>query len=356
MAGEPLIKVRNLTVRFGTKTILDEVNVDINKNDIFGIVGLSGSGKTTLLNTIIGSLEPVSGEVFYKIEPEIKKKRKKKGKKSIDELKPKAELKPVLKNLMRVRQVFGFAAQEPSFYPELTVVENLRYFSAMYNIPKETYDKNIDILLELVGLVHSKSLTADKLSGGMQKRLDIACSLVHNPKVLILDEPTADLDPILRRSMWNMINKINAKGTTIVVASHFLRDISTFCSRIGIIHNQKMMKVGTPEEIRDLYTKDEEIHLETHPGDYDAIIRALKKIKGFKISKITNKGHELVIYTPDSIKVLHNLLHIIDKKKEHLIDVDVNKPTLREVFESFVKEDNKEKGNEKENSEIKTKK
>lgn len=339
MAGEPLIKVRNLTVRFGTKTILDEVNLDINKNDIFGIVGLSGSGKTTILNTIIGSLEPVSGEVFYKIETKIKKK-KKKGKKLEDVPKPRAEFKPVLNNLITVRQVFGFAAQEPSFYPELTVMENLAYFSAMYNLPKEMIDKNVGTLLELVGLVHSKDLEAKRLSGGMQKRLDIACSLVHNPKVLILDEPTADLDPILRRSMWDMINKINSKGTTIVIASHFLRDISSFCSRIGIIHNQKIMKVGTPEEIRDLYTKDEEIHLETHPGNYDSIIRALKKIKGLKISKIVNKGHELAIYTPDSIKVLHNLLHIIDKKKEHLIDVDVNKPTLREVFESFVKEDN----------------
>jgi len=122
------------------------------------------------------------------------------------------------------------------------------------------------------------------------------------------------------------------------VASHFLRDMATLCTRIGILHNQKIDKIGTPHHIRSLYTKDEEIHLETQPGDYADIVNKLKKIKGLHLSKIDNKGHKLIIYTPDPMSVLHNLLHIVNKKKEHLVDVDVNKPTLIEVFESFVKE------------------
>lgn len=330
MVKEQLIKINNLSVIFDKKMILDEVNLEINNGDIFGIVGLSGSGKTTLLNTLIGFLEPASGEVLFKIK--VPKKD--------DKTKFDLELRPVLKNLQKVRQVFGFAAQEPSFYRQLTLLENLEYFSSLYSIPKDVSKKNIDTVLDLVGLIHSKKLLASKLSGGMQKRMDIACALVHNPEVLILDEPTSDLDPILRKQMWQLIRKINKKGTTVVMASHFLRDMSNICSRIGILHNHKIERVGTPDHIRSLYTKDEEIHLETHPGDYTDIVAKLKKIKGLHLSKVINKGHKLVIYTPDAIHVLHNLIHIIDKKKEHLVDVDVNKPTLREVFESFVKEEN----------------
>lgn len=325
-----LIKIKNLTFKFGKKIILDDINLDIYKGEIFGIVGLSGSGKTTLLNTLIGFLEPVSGEIFYKVTEEKKKK---------GEIQKVSELKPILKNLNKVRQVYGFAAQVPSFYPQLTVVENLEYFGSMYSLQKEVRNKNIETILEIVGLQNSKKLRSDKLSGGMQKRLDIACSLIHSPETLILDEPTSDLDPILRKQMWDLIKKINKQGTTVVIASHFLRDMSDLCSRIGILHNNKIERVGTPDHIRSLYTKDEEIHLETHPGDYSDIVAKLKKVKGLHISKISNRGHKLIIYTPDSIKVLHSLLHIIDKKKEHLIDVDVEKPTLREVFESFVTEE-----------------
>jgi len=327
MAMEPLIQVKNLTVRFGKSLVLDNINVDINKGEIFGVVGLSGSGKTTLLNTLIGFLEPSSGEVLYKIE-----QKGKKGKKQ------EPEFRPVLKNLLKVRQVFGFAAQEPSYYPQLTVMENLQYFSSMYSLPKAVRNKNTETVLELVGLGYSKKLLADKLSGGMQKRLDIACSLVHNPEVLILDEPTADLDPILRGQMWELIKRINKKGTTIAIASHFLNDMETFCTRIGILHNHKIDRIGTPDHIKSLYTSDEEIHIETHPGDYVNIVSKLRRIKGLQIPRIVNKGHKLIIYTPHSMKVLHHLLHIVEKEKEHLIDVDVNKPTLKEVFESFVRE------------------
>lgn len=327
MAKEALIKVKDLTVSFGKSVVLKNIDFEINKGEVFGIVGLSGSGKTTLLNTLIGFLEPVSGEILYKIEPEKKKGKKKEP-----------EFNPIMKNLLKVRQVFGFAAQEPSFYPQLTVVENLQYFSSMYSLPKDMRNKNINTVLELVGLGYSKNLRSDRLSGGMQKRLDIACSLVHNPKVLILDEPTADLDPILRGQMWDLIKRINSKGTTVVVASHFLQEIETFCTRIGILHNHKIERIGTPDHIRNLYSRNEEIHLETQPGDYVDIVNRLRKVRGLHISKIVNKGHKLVIYTMDSMEVLHNLLHIVEKKNEQLIDVDVNKPTLKEVFESFVKE------------------
>ena len=152
MAGEPLIKVRNLTVRFGTKTILNEVDLDINKNDIFGIVGLSGSGKTTILNTLIGSLEPVSGEVFYKIEPEIKKKRKKKkSKKSADVPKPKAEFRPVLKNLMRFL-LHTNTRRHPNFEIDRIQFQDPKAFSMLAHEPSHLLSKQFRQYLQLQNL------------------------------------------------------------------------------------------------------------------------------------------------------------------------------------------------------------
>ena len=170
----------------------------------------------------------------------------------------------------------------------------------------------------------------------MYKRQGIACSLIHNPKILILDEPTADLDPFLRKEMWNLIKRINEQGTTVILASHFLSELEEICTRIGILHNGKIVEVGTPNELKDRYSKSDEIHLETASRNYARIARLLRKEK-LDIKLISTEGHKMIIYTPKAEKVLHHLLHIIEKSDDKLIDVDVNRPSLREVFESLVK-------------------
>jgi ABC-2 type transport system ATP-binding protein len=324
MQQEAIIKLSDITVSYGKHIVFDEASVDIFEGDLFGVVGLSGSGKTTLLNTIIGFIDPIDGDVLFRL------KSMRKGQETL-------EYVPIRKNLLKVRKLFGFAAQEPSFYMKLTVRENLDYFASMYGLKKHVRANNIKTVLELVGLERYQNLLSDQLSGGMKKRLDIACSLIQNPEVLILDEPTSDLDPLLRMEMWDLIKKINKKGTTIIISSHFLNEMEKLCSRIGIINNKKIDLVGTPDYIRGLYTKDEEIHVETVPGNYEEIIRQIHKTEGLKISNILNKGHELVIYTQEPVEVLYTLLHLIKKHKEHLVDISVTRPSLSEVFESLLK-------------------
>ncbi|MBW2971252.1 ABC transporter ATP-binding protein [Candidatus Woesearchaeota archaeon] len=343
MGSRSIISVSNLKMTFGKMLVLKDVNLEIEEGEIFGVVGLSGSGKTTFLNLLAGVLEPDSGDVKYRLPEKPKKKKKKEDKKAAN--KPnKAEqedssMKSVRKKPLKVRQVFGFAAQEPSFYMQLTVKENLNYFSSMYGMDRKTRKENIETVLGLVGLDNFSKLRAGQLSGGMKKRLDIACSMVHNPRVLILDEPTSDLDPLLREQMMQIIRKININGTTVIVASHFLKDMERLCNRIGILHNNTIGTIGTPDHIKRLYTKNDEIHIETFPGKYDDITKKLQHAKGAKISKIVNLGHKLVIYTPEAIKVMHHVLEILQKSDEHLIDIDLAKPTLREVFETLVKGD-----------------
>jgi len=326
---EAMIKLNGITVAYGKNTVFENTNLEIYKGELFGIVGLSGSGKTTLLNTIIGLLEPTEGEILFRVE-------------ETEKADATSKYKPLSQDLLRIRKLFGFAAQEPSFYQRLTLRENLDYFASMYGLNESVKKNNIKTVLELVGLENCRDMQADHLSGGMRKRLDIACALIQNPEILILDEPTSDLDPLLRMQMWELIKKINKNGTTIIISSHFLNEMEKLCSRIGIINQKKIDMVGSFDYIRDQFTRDEEVHVETIPGSYDEITKALNKIDGLKISKIINKGHELVIFTRETVDVLYNLLGLIKRMKEHLIDISVTKPTLSEVFETLMKE----KGNE----------
>jgi ABC-2 type transport system ATP-binding protein len=311
-----LIKFNNVTKQFGEHTILNNITFNVDAGDIFGIIGLSGSGKTTLLNSIIGFLPLDSGDVLFRSSRAD-------------------DFNSVFKKQAHAMKTIGFAPQDPSFYSRLTAEENLHHFGILYNIPKNLRTETVQKLLELTELEDSKDTFAQNLSGGMQRRLGIACSLIHDPQIVILDEPTADLDPLLRKEMCNLISKINEKGTTVIIASHFLSDMESLCNKIGILHNGQLIEVGTPDELKDMYSKNEEIHLETISGNYAKIIRDLSKEK-LDIARITQEEHKLVIFTKKAEKVLHRLLHIVEKNNEKLVDVDVNKPSLREVFESLV--------------------
>jgi ABC-2 type transport system ATP-binding protein len=320
-----VIQVNNVTKRFGPKTILNKVNLKIYSGEIFGIIGLSGTGKTTLLNTLIGFLRPEAGDVLFKLEHLLEYKDDKNSYRS------------VFQNPQDVKVSFGFAAQTPSFYYKLTARENLDYFGTLYGISKDVRKTNGDILLQLMGLFESRDVPAGFLSGGMKKRLDIACALIHDPKILILDEPTADLDPILRKQMWQLIKQINEKGTTILLSSHFLDELEQLCDRVGILYNGRILTAGTPDEIKSFYQKEEEIKLETSPGRYDMIISALKRItKDLAIKKMAVEDNKLIIYTQQAEKSLHEILHILEQHEEVLIDVIVEKPTLREVLEKLI--------------------
>ncbi|MEM4397619.1 MAG: ABC transporter ATP-binding protein, partial [Candidatus Woesearchaeota archaeon] len=224
---QTILKIENLKKKFANNLILNNVSFDIKKGEIIGLIGMSGVGKTTFLNMLIGFIKPDEGNVFYFDET---------GSYSVYENQDKIKLK------------FGFASQLPSFYSKLSVYENLDYFGSLYGLSKEARKQNINVLLKMVELESSKDKLAEKLSGGMQRRLDIACSLIHNPDILILDEPTSDLDPIIAKQIWNLLHKINKLGTTLIVASHNFSDLEFFCTRIAILSKSEI-KIGTLFEL-----------------------------------------------------------------------------------------------------------
>lgn len=318
-----IVKLVNLSKNFMGNKVLDNLNLDINEGEIFGIIGVSGSGKTTLLNTMIGFISPDDGEVLFRLFHLLEYK-------GTDE-----NFRSVIRNSIDAKKTFGYATQKPSFYPQLTVNENLDYFGSMYGLSKDSRKSNIKTLLALMNLTEWKDSLAKNLSGGMSRRLDIACALVHDPKILLLDEPTSDLDPHLAKQIWELIREINRKGTTIILSSHHLSELELYCTRVGILDQGKFLTVGTPFDVKDNFSKNEEIHLMTLSGNYDEII---KKLKEKDIIEMINKGSELVIKTEKPEKVLHRALHVIEELNESLIDANIRKPTLDDIFEFIAKQ------------------
>jgi len=307
MAEAPFIQLENVTKIFGKNLVLNNVSLNISYKEIFGIIGKSGSGKTTLLWILIGFLKPERGRVLFQSR----------------------NIKDDEKN---VRQQFGFTAQAGSFYPKLTVKENLEYFGTMYNLSVSEIQDKIPELLKLVDLENKENIVASKLSSGMQKRLDIACGIIHDPKVLILDEPTEDLDPVLRRDLLSLLKKINKeKEVTIIITSHLLTEMENFCTKMAIIHNRTILAQGSVNELKDMYSKNYEIVFETESAKYGNLMAMIKKRKD--VEDVKTRYNKLVIYTKEPESVLKEILAI---KKEGLVDLDINKPSLNEVFESLV--------------------
>jgi ABC-2 type transport system ATP-binding protein len=310
-----LIKLKGVTKEYRGHAVLQDVNLKIESGDLFGIVGQSGSGKTTLLNLVAGFLSPSKGEVVY-VSKVTQKERNLK------------------KDLHKIKKYIGFTPQHNSFYHKLTVLENLKHFGKLYNVKPSTLKDNIKNLLIFTHLVDYRHMLAEELSGGMQKRLDLSCSLVHRPKILILDEPTADVDPILQKEILFLLKEVNKQGITIIIASHHLEGIESICNKIAIIHQGKVHSQGLIDDVKKPFLKD---HFTINmPSNKDKSM-LIEKLKKLSIKKILDNDDNLVIY-PDNVEsAIGNLLNIIKEENLLLHDMDIRKPSLREIFENIAK-------------------
>ncbi len=315
------LRIKNLTKELGNHIILDNITFDVKKGEIFGVIGMSGSGKTTLLSHLIGFLEPDEGEIYYRPADAISDSEK--------------ELKHLHENVYQVRQTFGFAPQTPSFYPKLTVEENLMHFGSLHHLDKKALKQNTAHLLELTQLTDHKNKLADQLSGGMQRRLSIICGMIHKPDILILDEPTADLDPVLSAETWKLITEINKLGTTIIVASHFLQELEAMCDRIAIIHNGKLIEYGTIEQIKQKFGHNTtEIRVETEASNFSKVLNIVSKKN---IANVRKEDRKLVLYTKNPQKTLLELAKAIRHGRLTVKSLELNRPTLTEVFGGIAK-------------------
>ena len=230
MVDSELIKFKGVSKKFKKNLIVDSLNFNIPEGEITGLIGSSGSGKTTILKLLVGAYKPTKGEVIY-----LKKN--------------------ILKEVKNVEKYFGFATEQGSFYGKLTVLENIFYFGKLQKMKKKDIKKESKRLLKLVGLDNAKNTLAEDLSMGMKKRLDITCALIHQPEILVMDEPTSDLDPVLRKEIMNLIKQINKKGTTIILTTQILEEADELMHHILILHDRKIVEDGDPKKIMEKHEK-----------------------------------------------------------------------------------------------------
>ena len=311
-----LIELKEVGKKLGKSSILEDVNIIIEEGDILGIIGRSGSGKTTLLNLIAGFLEPSSGDVLHSF-------------------KVTEAPKSLHTNLHQIKEQIGYAPQHNSFYPKLTVIENLLHFGQLYKMPKETLHNNIKSLLQATELAGHENKLAEHLSGGMQKRLDIACSLVHKPRLLVLDEPTADLDPVLQKDIMNFLAHVNKQGVTLVIASHHLNLMEKVCNKVAIVHKGRVHSHGYLDEIRKPFLS-ENFTISLSPGDNKE--RFISILKTLPVDKIIDRQNHIIVHPKNINKTVTGLLTMIQDENLYLHDLDIRRPSLDEIFEKITRE------------------
>ena len=311
------IQLKEVGKSFNKSKVLQGVNVVIEEGDVFGIIGQSGSGKTTLLNMISGFLEPSEGEVVYFSRVDHTPKN-------------------LNKNFAKIKKHIGFTPQHTSFYPKLTVHENLIHFGKMYGLDSKTLETNAQSLLEFTGLKGQEKKLAEHLSGGMKKRLDISCSLMHKPKLLILDEPTADLDPITQEEIIDLIRDVNKQGVTVVIASHHLESLERICNKLAIVHNGQVKGYGQMETVLQPYMKDNFTFNVRVGKDKDRLVNLVRRLPD---TKIMDQGHQLAITSRNPELAMVALMRIIKQENLYLHDLDLHKPSLREVLTKIAQQE-----------------
>ncbi len=304
------IELKNVVKSFGKNKVLDKINFFVGENEILGLIGKSGAGKTTILKILVGFYDIDGGKIFFD------------GKeyKFFDK-------KNFLRNI-------GFVTQENCFYDELTVKENLEYFGSLYDLPKDVIEHNSEQLLKFLDLYDKKNTTSKFLSGGMKRRLDFAVAMIHNPDVLIMDEPTTGLDPLLKKQFLNIIKAIKSMGKTIIFSSHLLSDLDEVSDRIAILNNKKIVAFDVKDNLKKVFSKTYEVHLETESKNYSKILSYLKRYVHFDSYKVENG--RLIISTNDPLKILKLEIPLVEKLNEKIVDFDFETPTLDDVFEYFV--------------------
>lgn len=219
---DSVIDVRHAVQRFGKRTVLEDVSFSVRRGEILGLLGPSGSGKSTLVKTVAAVSDYTSGEVRVL-----------------------GQRMPDYATISRI----GYMAQADALYQDLTALDNLTFFAELYGVPRGKRKARIEELLHLVQLdQHAKRVVAT-FSGGMKRRLSLAMALLHEPEILILDEPTVGIDPVLRKDFWREFVRLKESGTTILITTHAM-DEAEHCDRLGLIREGKLIALGTPEQLK----------------------------------------------------------------------------------------------------------
>jgi ABC-2 type transport system ATP-binding protein len=295
----PVITAENLTIRFGNFTAVDDVSFSINKGELFGFLGPNGSGKTTIIKALCGLLTPTEGSGTI-LGMDIRKQA--------------ADIK---------RHV-GYMSQKFGLYEDLTVAENLGFYAGVYGITGVAATKRIGEILDLTGLQPYLTRRVSQLSGGWKQRLALGCAIIHSPEVVFLDEPTAGIDPVARRSLWDLFFQLSGQGVTFFVTTHYM-DEAERCGRVGYIYLSKLVALGTIAELQQLPGANPAgtSRVQIEIANASAILSALRTSGGVREATIFGRSIHALVETNQ-----------IDALKQNFpaAAVETIVPSLEDVF------------------------
>ncbi|WP_404334164.1 ATP-binding cassette domain-containing protein [Planococcus rifietoensis] len=300
-----MLETQQLTKKFKDTIAVDDVNLVLRQGESVGLLGPNGAGKSTAIAMISTLMKPSSGDV-------------------------RLNGKSVLKKPAEMRRVLGVVPQKIALYEELSAYENLKFFGRLYGLSGNKLEQRIDYVLELVGLADRKKELVKNYSGGMQRRVNLAAAMMHEPEVLIMDEPTVGIDPQSRNHLLETIRKLNQdEGMTVLYTSHYMEEVEKLCDRVYIMDHGKVIAEGTKEELKAILSDQETVLIE-FDQNYPELFTKLSEIEG--VQHATAEEHSLKLIIPKGTRLLGALFHEAERYGAQVVNVNVQTPTLEDVF------------------------
>ena len=312
------VSLRNLERRFGDFVAVNRISLEVKKGQIFGFLGPNGAGKSTTIRMLCGLLEPTSGSGMVA---------------GFDILREREEIK---RNI-------GYMSQRFSLYDDLTVAENIDFYSGIYRIPKDKKAARKAWVIEMAGLQDHAHSRTGLLPGGWKQRLSLGCALLHEPPVLFLDEPTSGVDPLSRRSFWDIIYALAAKGVTIFVTTHYMEE-AEYCDRLALIYRGELAALGTPSELKHQLMLDQVLLLSCDRPQ-EALIVATG-IDGVRDAALF--GRDVHLMTEDAEHLAPHLRQTLEESGFHVELLERITPSLEDVFVSLIEAKDRAEGAQKE--------
>lgn len=301
----PIIQTQNLVKRYGDLIALDHLNIEVQPGEIFGLLGPNGSGKTTAINTILHLLSFDKGDI-------------------------KLFGRPMRPDSYDIKRRIGLVMQEVAVFEELTVEQNIRYFCGLYERDRTKLDALVQEAIELVSLGEFRRFYPKKLSGGLKRRLNIACGIAHKPELIFMDEPTVAVDPQARNNILEGIQKLNQQGATIVYTSHYMEEVEQICTRIAIMDKGRVIAIGTKDELKAMINIGETISAQLLAPATPELENGLRALPG--VLSVRADANALHIKTQRGHAGLSTVMGYLDEQGIRYGSLFSQLPTLNDVF------------------------
>jgi ABC-2 type transport system ATP-binding protein len=299
-----VLEIKNLTKKFGDFIAVDNMSLVIQEGEIFGFLGSNGAGKSTTINMISGLLRNNSGEIHIL------------G-------------KNIASHSKFAKMNIGIVPQDLAIYEDMTAYENVRFFAGLYGLRGADLKERVEEALEFVGLLDKQKSYPMNFSGGMKRRLNIACAIAHRPKLIIMDEPTVGIDPQSRNYILTSVRKLNEMGCTVIYTSHYMEEVEEICSRIAIVDHGKVIAEGTKEQLKAIITDTKDILIEVKNSE-NLDETSLREIKG--VNSVSSEENMVKINSQSEINNLNQIIQFFINRGIEIRSLQELAPNLETVF------------------------